>query len=1001
MTLLRQICCTLFGLLLSVAAFAQDQTPTFGDYNHTAWTASDGAPVHVRRLAQTADGWLWLGTPDGLYRFDGVRFYPFVAANGARLLNTRIWELAPQPNGDLYIGYEGSGLSLLHADGRLEHVAPATEDGPVSQTNDVIRDRDGSIWAGTTFGLRHLKAGRWRKLGAAQGCPDLPVSVGLDAAGDLWTASWSQLLRYDRAADRCIPVALPASVKGKREKLMGFVTSPDGRLWVGSDGRLTLVSAPPGASPAPGYRSPSSGNASVFDRTGNLWAVRCPIGVCLAGNAGTRAGSEIDLAAATTSRLDKRGQLGSLAPRVIIEDREGDIWIGSPTGIERFRRNILRPVGLPAVKGDFHVAPDLDGSTWVVAPQELRGWRYDAGARSLAQLPGTYRGATLSPDGTVVVLKDDGITLRRAGGEIHIDPPGPMPLGAWARSDGEHVWLGGFNFPIQLWDGRKWKPLAPLPGAEFVFSSAGERGQMWRGLADGRLVMFQGGQVRTEYDQAALGGIGQATCLSTAPELVVCGEEGVAVLHQGRFRRLGVQRGDLLRRITGLFVTADGTRWLNGNTGLLRVEKADWRRAVESGAPLRYVLMDARDGYTGTAADVASLRMVGGRLWVTTTDGVVELDPSQRERNPLALQPSLLAVTGDELAYAPSQPPRIGAGTTRLRFDFTAPALSRPERVSFSYRLDGVDRAWQTGTERSATYTGLAPGDYRFRVRAMSEDGVWSEHERTLDLQVAPTLVQTVWFKLACVLAGLLLLWLGYRLRLRLLTRTLTRTVTERLRAQMEERERIARDLHDTVLQTFQGFVLKATSMLPDSESALGESLRCSLRDAKSAIEEGRDKVAALRAGAPSLHDCLRMAGEEEASPGQHFTLRCEGSPRALHPVVAQELCAIGREALRNAFHHAQAEQHEVIVDYGTAALVLTVRDDGRGIDAGARDKSGHWGLRGIEERARLIHAHARLRTAPGAGTTWRFEIKAALAYADVRPPGRWSLRRPKAKELA
>jgi signal transduction histidine kinase len=308
----------------------------------------------------------------------------------------------------------------------------------------------------------------------------------------------------------------------------------------------------------------------------------------------------------------------------------------------------------------------------------------------------------------------------------------------------------------------------------------------------------------------------------------------------------------------------------------------------------------------------------------------------------------------------------------------------------FSYRLDGVDRAWQTGAERSATYTGLAPGDYRFRVRAMNEDGLWSDSERTLDLHVAPTLVQTLWFKLACVLAGLVLLWLGYRLRLRFLTRTLT----ERLRTQLEERERIARDLHDTVLQTFQGFVLKATSMLPDSESALGEALRRSLRDAKSAIEEGRDKVAALRAGAPSLHDYLRMTGEEEAAPGRHFTLRCEGPARALHPVVEQELCAIGREALRNAFRHAQAGQHEVIVDYGAAALVLTVRDDGRGIDAGAREKSGHWGLRGIEERARLIHANARLRTAPGTGTTWLIEIKAALAYADIQPRGRWTWRR-------
>lgn len=993
-TRMRAVCGALLAIVLSTAACAQDRSPALADYNHAAWTASDGAPVHVTRMAQTPDGWLWLGTPYGLYRFDGVRFHPFVAANGERLLSPRIWELAAQPDGDLYIGYEAPGLSVLHPDGRLEHLAPATKDSPVSRTNDVLRDSDGSLWVATSYGLRHLRQGRWARLGAAQGCPDAPITIAFDSAKQIWATNGRRLFRYDRAAGRCVSASLAAPNADPSEKMVGFRTSPDGRFWAGSDSHLALVSTPgPGTVGRPGYHNDGSGSSSVFDQAGNLWAVRCPTGVCLAAYAGVDAANYIDVAEATTSRLDQPGQLGSLAPQVIFGDREGDIWLGTPTGIERFRRNILRPVRLPAIKGDFHVAPEADGSVLLVAPQEMRAWRYDPVSRRLADVPGKYRGATLAPDGAVVLLRQDGISLRHAGVDTNIGLPGPLPVGAWARSDGERVWLGGFNVPVQLWDGQAWKPQGDLPGADYVFSAPGKHGQMWRGLADGRLVLFEGGRVRTMYDQAALGGIGEVTSVSTAPELVVGGEAGMAVWRDGRFRRLRVQREDVLRRVTGFFVAADGTRWLNGGSGLLRIEESDWRLAVDSGAPLRYALLDARDGYTGTAAGVASLRMVGGRLWVTTTDGIVEADPSRRERNPLAPQPALLAVTGDDAAYPLARPPLVKAGTTRLRFDFTAPALSRPERIVFSYRLDGVDHAWQTGTERSATYTGLAPGDYRFRLRAMNEDGVWSERERTIDLRIAPTLVQTVWFKLACVLAGLLLLWLGYRMRLRFLTRTLT----ARLRAQMEERERIARDLHDTVLQTFQGFVMKVTTMLPESESALGDTLRQSVRDAKAAIEEGRDKVTALRAGARhegSLPDYLRMAAQQDAAPGQHFTLRCEGTARTLHPIVEQELRAIGREALRNAFHHAQAERHEAIVEYGAAFLVLTVRDDGRGIDAGAREMPGHWGLRGIEERARIIHADARLRTAPGAGTAWRIEIKAALAYADAGARTRWPWRR-------
>lgn len=207
--------------------------------------------------------------------------------------------------------------------------------------------------------------------------------------------------------------------------------------------------------------------------------------------------------------------------------------------------------------------------------------------------------------------------------------------------------------------------------------------------------------------------------------------------------------------------------------------------------------------------------------------------------------------------------------------------------------------------------------------------------------------------------------------------------------AEREERERIARDLHDTVLQTFQGFVMKATAMLPESESTLGSSLTRCLRDAITAIQEGRDKISSLRAGpadAPHLHDHLRSVGEQMAMPGQRFLVRCEGQARALRPIVQQELSAIAQEALCNAFRHARAGQHEVVVAYGERALVLTVRDDGRGIDPGEREKSGHWGLRGIEERARLVQANATLVSAPGAGTTWHIDIGAALAYADGRP---------------
>lgn len=205
-------------------------------------------------------------------------------------------------------------------------------------------------------------------------------------------------------------------------------------------------------------------------------------------------------------------------------------------------------------------------------------------------------------------------------------------------------------------------------------------------------------------------------------------------------------------------------------------------------------------------------------------------------------------------------------------------------------------------------------------------------------------------------------------------------------KAEKKERERIARDLHDTVLQTFQGFVMKANAMLPESDPALKESLRLCVRDAITAIQEGRDKVTTLRGSVnhdSSLHEYLRMTGEQEAASGQQFILRCLGSVRALNSTVHRELCAIGKEALRNAFRHANARKHEVFVDYGSKALILTIKDDGKGIGDGNSENHGHWGLQGIEERAMLIHAKASVHTARNVGTTWRIEVEADLAYGE------------------
>ena len=309
-----------------------------------------------------------------------------------------------------------------------------------------------------------------------------------------------------------------------------------------------------------------------------------------------------------------------------------------------------------------------------------------------------------------------------------------------------------------------------------------------------------------------------------------------------------------------------------------------------------------------------------------------------------------------------------------------------PERVRFEYRLDGVDNTWlDAGTRRATSYTNIDPGDYVFRVRAVNEDGVPGEAVATLPLRVLPTLVQTSWFRLACAGALALLGVLLYRYRMRYVTRRLT----ERLQVKTAERERIARTLHDTFLQTVQGLVLRvdavAATLPPDAGAR--RQLEDVLDDASLAIGEGRDQLQELRAGdAHVLEDVLAdaIARLRQAHGELAVDVHVDGERRSLLAPVADEIAEIAREALRNAFAHAHAARIRVTLVYARRTLSLCVADDGRGLPEPVRrdgTRSGHWGLVGMRERAERIGARLDIASGPRQGTTVTLTVPGAHAY--------------------
>jgi signal transduction histidine kinase len=399
-----------------------------------------------------------------------------------------------------------------------------------------------------------------------------------------------------------------------------------------------------------------------------------------------------------------------------------------------------------------------------------------------------------------------------------------------------------------------------------------------------------------------------------------------------------------------------------------------------------------------------------GRLWFVASGEVSVVDPSHLTVNRLPPPVHVEQILADRKTYdATNGRVSLPALIRDLQIDYTALSLVAPEKMRFRYRLEGWDSDWQdVGTRRQAFYNNLPPRQYRFRVTASNNSGVWNEAGTFLDLSVAPAYYQSTWFGLLSVAAFLALLGAIYQLRVRQVALQFNMRLEERV----SERTRIARDLHDTLLQSFHGLLFRfqaATNMLPDRPVEAKEKFESAIDQAAQAITEGRDAVQSLRGSTVVTNDlaeAISTLGEDLAAAQAHDTaprpavvdVAVEGTPRDLHPILRDDIYRIAGEALRNAFRHARARRIEVQVHYDDAELRLRVRDDGKGIDPAMLDgeRKGHFGLAGIRERAELIGGHLELWSRPGLGTEVELTIPARAAYATPRARGRswWFARR-------
>jgi signal transduction histidine kinase/ligand-binding sensor domain-containing protein len=991
----------LLGLFLYAAgyrpALALDPSLRLKDYNHAIWTGKEGAPSVITTMAQTTDGWLWLGTASGLYRFDGVRFSKFVSADGSTMLGTAISNLYAKENGDLLIGYITGGLSLLRKD-RLTHLA-AANDPLVPASYQAEIDIDGSLWLATTRGLARYHEGKWAAVGAEHGFPGpYADSIVLDHYGRLWVSNSKKLYLLDRRQGRFVAQGIPDAAEA-------VVPSPDGRVWRGRRGRWQVLPLPPGMPLAPvkAWRSPSANSGGMFDRDGNHWALRCPVGICRTPPARLRTLDQFDAAELSTDRYDQAWQVSSLTPNVVLEDREGNIWVATQAGLERYRHNKLVAIDVPAGESAFQIVSDEQGRALVATAP--KAYLFEAGASEFGQpLGGLHIARAL--DGALLRGDSHGITCTKDGRARTT----PLPVGKDGKPLGnaralvaahcEDIWavFGGHGMFRSIHG--NWTPAAAYGLPRDITSAVMGPGQsLWIGDREGRLGMLSAGKlstIRPDADNA----LGPIMFIDASHGVVLAGEEALAVLDHGTIRRLHGKDPELFAGINGLVVTANGDRWFNGRKGAVHVTAAAWARALASpGEPLVAEVLDQLDGYPGAGLGrkfySTATQTKDGRIWFVSGNGIAYVDPEQSYRNPVPPPLVIAPLTMPGARPGADGSTTLPAGTSSLRLDYAALSYTKPERVTFRYQLEGVDDGWQdAGTRRSAFYTRLGPGAYRFRVLATNEEGLSSQSEATLRFTIRPTFVQSRWFLLLCAVGLLTVLMSAYLWR----TRRLARRYNERLRERLRERERIARALHDTLLQSMQGLILRFQGVLkqlpPDGETR--RQIEDILDQADTAMSEGRNELMNLRTrpadDADLTHALSRFGRSLQQSFGPQFRMVVTGEARAVNALAWQEVYCIGREALFNAYRHAFATRIEIELVYGYDQLALFIRDDGAGMAGDIqRDgrREGHWGLAGMRERAMTLNGTLDLRSRPQTGTQVVLQVPAAHAYV---MPARFNL---------
>lgn len=993
-------CCLTCLLFLPVTLCGLDPNKHVSQYIHASWRTQDASlPAGMFSITQTSDGFLWfLSLPGDIYRFDGVRFVP--RHTPADFSSSTIGSILADHAGGLWVVAD----ELIHLKGGV-----VTSHFAVNGTSfqSLSQDPDGSLWVATVHGsdqpFCHVTQRSVRCFGKNDGIPiSRANSVLADGHGGFWLGGETALVHWHQGGiSEMYPV---------KAGVMGLARAADGTVWVGiqeeGPGRGLELLKDGGLRP---FATPTfdgsklSVTSLIFDHDGNLWVGTDSKGLFrIHGNAVEHYGHTEGLSGDSVWAL--------------LEDREGIVWAGTTSGIDSFRDPSI--VTFSAVEG---LGKDLaagilagkDGTIWVANDGSLDRIKNGtvSSIRRSDGLPGDQVAAMLEDDaGNLWVGVDDELYLFKDSRFRRLPAPNHQPLGmvlAMTEDIDGNVWAECASRPRKLVRIRNFQvqevfTASQLPAGRLA---PDPKGGIWIATGKGDLLLFRNGVVQTRVPLNRPGGspLNRQIVAQTDGSVLVGTENGLVEWRTGKVQQMTTKNGLPCDFVISFVQDKEKRWWLYTRCGVVEFSNSELERwQANPDAVIKNRVYDTFDGaQPNIGSFTAAATTPDGRVWFSSGVVVQMVDPSTLSQKALPAETYIESVVVDRKELPATANLRVAPHPRDVQIDYTSPTFLIPQRVKFRYRLDGYDHDWHdAGTRRQAFYTDLPPGKYSFRVIASNSDGVWNDNAAKLDFSVAPAFYQTNWFRALCATAFLALLWTAYWWRVRQLRHEFEVT----LDARVGERTRIARELHDTLLQSFQGVLLRfqtAFQLLPERPIEAKEKLGGAIEQAAEAVTEGRDAVQGLRDSTIQGNDlalAISTLGEELATDSSNhrpaFRVAVEGETRNLHPILRDETYKIAAEVLRNAFRHAQARQVEVEIRYDNEQFRLRVRDDGKGIDPAvlaAQGSEGHYGLPGMRERAKLMGAKLTVWSEVDAGTEVELRIPASIAYTTGRKASWWS----------